>query len=324
MATINILLLLLDLIVSINCLQNGDVRLLDGSHNDVDGVLQIYLNDVWVTVCFDGINSGAVSAACRQLGYCTSDSYKMDDNFNPGSNYFISNVSCAEVLHYQDQELHLMRCSQDEVHTEPCTGVARINCKSDCLVRDTRYNGQVYIDHMDTQPQSTGILNIYLEDKYLPICFSDLTEEGLNAACRQLGYTNVNVSTKHLAPRQTTGWNISTNVLCKESSYNCFTDCFNHSNSYPQVHCRHYSFACTFDENKAASETSGAEAFCIINQKMAGSSSNNAVLVALLVFIALLIFSVLVLVLVLVVTCIILRRRGYRQINGQPPNEDQA
>ena len=72
--------------------------------------------------------------------------------------------------------------------------------ESDCLLRNTPYNGQVYIDHMETEPQSTGILKIYLEDKYLPICFSDLTKEGLNAACRQLGYTNVNVSAKHLVP----------------------------------------------------------------------------------------------------------------------------
>ena len=57
-----------------------------------------------------------------------NDIFLYSFNPGPGVNYFISNVSCAEVLHYQDQELHLMRCSRDEVHTEPCTGVARINC----------------------------------------------------------------------------------------------------------------------------------------------------------------------------------------------------
>ena len=48
-------------------------------------------------------------------------------SFVPESDHFISNVSCAEVLHYRDQELHLMRCSRDEVHNKSC-GVARINC----------------------------------------------------------------------------------------------------------------------------------------------------------------------------------------------------
>ena len=58
---------------------NGDIRLVDNNNNSQSGSgrLEIYLNNVWGTVCSDTISTGAAQAACRQLGY--SDYQRVDE-----------------------------------------------------------------------------------------------------------------------------------------------------------------------------------------------------------------------------------------------------
>ena len=38
-----------------------------------------------------------------------------------------------------------------------------------CLLKDIHYNGQIYLEHNGLEP-STGILKMYLDGKYMPIC----------------------------------------------------------------------------------------------------------------------------------------------------------
>ena len=63
---------------------NGDTRLyLNGSTslNNTIGVLEIFLNDRWGTVCGDEFNIGSAAAACRQLGFLKALHYGSPQEF---------------------------------------------------------------------------------------------------------------------------------------------------------------------------------------------------------------------------------------------------
>ena len=61
------------------CQQNGDVRLnLFGDFYTDNGILEVFLTEAggFVPVCYDQFNDGAAAAACKQMGYCSYDSYR--------------------------------------------------------------------------------------------------------------------------------------------------------------------------------------------------------------------------------------------------------
>ena len=63
---------------------NGDVRLnVNGSYsiNNTLGVLEVFINGDWGTVCTSGFNGGSAAAACRQLGYLDSLSYGIPSKY---------------------------------------------------------------------------------------------------------------------------------------------------------------------------------------------------------------------------------------------------
>lgn len=127
--------------VAVESLQNGDVRLNlndNGNQQEDHGVLEIYLNSVWVAVCVDNFNDGAAAAACRQLGYCdvAASGYRNATNFDPQDKRYISDVHCPSISnHLKNAELHLLRCLYGQVTARKCTPVF-VNCDGNCLLKD--------------------------------------------------------------------------------------------------------------------------------------------------------------------------------------------
>ena len=67
------------LISRVVCQQNGDVRLNEnGDYEKYYGILEVFLTEAggWIPVCYEQFNDGAAAAACRQMGYCSYDSYR--------------------------------------------------------------------------------------------------------------------------------------------------------------------------------------------------------------------------------------------------------
>ena len=53
---------------------SGQIRLSKGQYSN-QGLLEIYCNGEWGTVCDDGFDSSAALVACKQLGYNDYISY---------------------------------------------------------------------------------------------------------------------------------------------------------------------------------------------------------------------------------------------------------
>lgn len=271
--------LVMYLTVSVNSWQNGDVRLnLEGDEIRNQGVLEIYydttvVTNIWATVC--SINIRAADAACRQLGYCDAIGFRPATNFEPSSSYYLPNVQCPVVFHYQHEELHLLRCSHSSIvqsAAKMCDGVF-VECKSDCLIKDIQYEGQVYIQTEEGQPPSgTGTLQIYLDNEYLPVCYNGVTQQIANSACRTVGYTNSLPANRVL--EKATSWNISTG-LCINNSYDCLTDCFDNSKSYTKDICYYYSIKCTYNESIAGFESSGSPFMCSLDNSTCSNQSKE-------------------------------------------------
>ena len=54
---------------------DGQVRLVGEDSSVSSGLAEIYLNNEWGTVCYEGMTKSAADSFCRQVGYTNSLSY---------------------------------------------------------------------------------------------------------------------------------------------------------------------------------------------------------------------------------------------------------
>ena len=53
---------------------DGDIRLMDGT-NELNGRVEICINNVWGTVCDSGFDSREAQVICKQLNYSSEGVY---------------------------------------------------------------------------------------------------------------------------------------------------------------------------------------------------------------------------------------------------------
>ena len=60
-----------------------------------------------------------------------------------------------------------------------------------CLINtDDPYVGQIYLSNDTSYFNSSGILYLYYDNEWLPVCARSFNQYAADSACRQLGYTN--------------------------------------------------------------------------------------------------------------------------------------
>ena len=70
---------------------DGEVRLYGSGTND--GILEIYHNNQWGSVCDDGWSSEESIVACKQLGFITYSSYSHGNSIT--TNFWLDDVTCT-------------------------------------------------------------------------------------------------------------------------------------------------------------------------------------------------------------------------------------
>ena len=75
---------------------NFDVRLVTdtGVVNGNTGLVQIFFNGVWGTVCMNGFTDSAASVVCRQLGYANGSILAEFDHMKMDGVIWLDNVQC--------------------------------------------------------------------------------------------------------------------------------------------------------------------------------------------------------------------------------------
>ena len=60
-----------------------------------------------------------------------------------------------------------------------------------CIIKnDNPYSGQIRLYNDTSYLKSSGILYLYYDNEWLPVCARSLKQNAADSACRQLGYTN--------------------------------------------------------------------------------------------------------------------------------------
>lgn len=92
------------------------VRLVGGSHLR-EGIVQVYLNDTWGSVCDQMWDKKDADVACRMLGYTESSEDKNGAFYGKGSDtLWLSNLQCA------GNEDSLFSCVHDGLKNHTCAG----------------------------------------------------------------------------------------------------------------------------------------------------------------------------------------------------------
>ena len=91
----NLVLIFANLVV-LTIAQVPSYRLTGGFHSS-NGILEVFYNDVWGTVCDDGFNSNAANVACTSLGIAPTGTMANKSGITPSnqSQIWLDDLSCT-------------------------------------------------------------------------------------------------------------------------------------------------------------------------------------------------------------------------------------
>ncbi|KXJ06856.1 Neurotrypsin, partial [Exaiptasia diaphana] len=156
------------------------------SPSSVQGILQIYHNGVWGTICNNIWSRANTDIACKQLGYQFAVMSKhLGQGLDP---IWLDNVKC------NGDEPSLDQCHHWGWGTHDCDHRQDVG-----IVCSTKTAAPLRLSNK-TKPASSlvqGILQIYYNASWGTICDDGWSWNATNIACKQLGYNNA-VKSKHL------------------------------------------------------------------------------------------------------------------------------
>ena len=265
---------------------NGDLRLIQGSVDKIDGFgrLEIYLNGEWGTFCAKGFDSIVGDIACRQLGNTVSyEVMKASDaieiplasNSTPIHTVFneCTRSGCSAAL-------HILRCIDTDLRPDPsCThdDDVIVMCSYEELDIDFCYSHDTQLflnsDALNSTYRSSGVLEIYSSISqggafwgWSNICGTKFDQNAANTACRQLGYTGALSYTTHAnRSRDKDIW--LDGVTCGDYAYGCLDSCFCYPwpQSFTAVQCdpgNVVALTCTFNLADKYKSFPGSRSMC--------------------------------------------------------------
>ncbi|CAC5410606.1 unnamed protein product [Mytilus coruscus] len=160
--------------VGVECLtsNDGDIRL-------VSGIIRIFYNGTWGTICDDEFDDIGAQVACRQLGF--------NNGIFVGST--VTTVKRKIVLDNVDcngDEMRLAHCTHAGWGVEDCSRGENVKIKC-----NNNSEGDVRI--------SSGRLEILHNNEWGTVCSDNFDNTEAQVACKELGYRNGSVQEKTVA-----------------------------------------------------------------------------------------------------------------------------
>ncbi|XP_061172170.1 deleted in malignant brain tumors 1 protein-like [Saccostrea echinata] len=186
------------------------VRLMRGNYRN-NGIVEVYVNGQWGTICSSGFGEKEADVACRILGY---------ERGTP--------LCCSPYgFSFKNPIIHSFRCNGDERHLTDCESTAAIGSNT-CFSQDYAsvacYNESTlskgYSISLPTDSPYTGQVNLTYLGIEGRICNDGWTDLDAGVACRELGYPKGFAYTHYKSEVDSTGpyWSSNFNCTGNESS----------------------------------------------------------------------------------------------------------
>ncbi|XP_053559567.1 neurotrypsin isoform X2 [Bombina bombina] len=167
--------------VSCTPLADGSIRLAGGKSNH-EGLLEIFHNSQWGSVCDDGWTDLNTQVVCRQLGFKHGKS-SLENHFVSSTGViWLDDVRCT------GKESSLIQCSMKDWGKHDCTHLedVLITCHQDADTHRVFTGPPIRL--MDGETKKEGRVEIYLNGQWGTICDDGWTDKDASVVCRQLGY----------------------------------------------------------------------------------------------------------------------------------------
>ncbi|XP_071177833.1 scavenger receptor cysteine-rich type 1 protein M160-like [Mytilus edulis] len=168
----------------------------------VNGMLKIFYNGVWGTVCDDSFDDIDAQVACRQLGYNNGIFIGVKDTYPKGT-IWLDDVDCSGA------EKKLSHCTHAGWGVENCFRGENVKIKcNNASEGDLRH--------------SSDKLEILHNNEWGTVCSSNFNKIEAEVACMQLGYRNGSVLENTIATGTSKIW---LNILACDGNESKLMDC---------------------------------------------------------------------------------------------------
>ncbi|XP_072013960.1 uncharacterized protein [Amphiura filiformis] len=181
------------------------IRLIGSPHH---GLLEVYHDNQWGSVCDNGWNDIASYVACRQLGYLGAVAFKSSNIMTdtkgdadhskiarPAGRVLLSDVSCRGT------ETGLHQCQHGPFHQHDCLYTDSVELTCARTMEEAQTNIRLSCDTIDMlevsddsrptpKPCHAGLVEVLHQNQWKMVCDETWNIGVANAVCQQLGYKN--------------------------------------------------------------------------------------------------------------------------------------
>ncbi|XP_044531204.1 scavenger receptor cysteine-rich type 1 protein M130-like [Gracilinanus agilis] len=206
----------------VTCLENGQLRLVNGERDPCSGRVEIYYNDTWGTICDDSWDMSDAHVVCRQLGCGVAFKVMDSSHFGKGSGpIWLDELSCFGNESYLAECPSLHWGQHDCSHKED----AGVICSESLDLR-------LVSDDYDC----AGWLEVFYNGTWGSVCSNLMDSNTVSVICRHLscgnrGYLDFHSSHRSLPVK----WVDKINCQGQESSlWHCPSQPWNHASCFQE------------------------------------------------------------------------------------------
>ncbi|XP_033104328.1 scavenger receptor cysteine-rich domain superfamily protein-like [Anneissia japonica] len=168
----------------------GDIRVVGAFHSN-QGVLQINTGNTWLWFCADSWTLENAAVACHQLGFSSLVAINPEIHIGPRTGTHFNEIEGFTARACTGLEDRLDNCPSANVNMcNTIEDAVKIYCSADLpeIILDIRVRDDIGI----SAPTDGGILELFYNGAWYPVCDDDFDVHDALIACEQLGYGEVN------------------------------------------------------------------------------------------------------------------------------------